>query len=179
MSDNADRLIARLYDDPAFRRLFHADPCAACRVYGLEELAGDFARWGAGVRALDGRESRSGLAAVMMGAAVEAIQEVAPNDVSARSGGTGRWVAVAQTSGAAADYPGDDADPREIAAWMGRYAERYGLPAELPVMAALVESELRNLPYGDRASLGYFQMQTSPLSGWTTTPATSSTRSSR
>ena len=178
MSDNADRLIARLYDDPAFRRLFHADPCAACRAYGLEELAGDFARWGAGARVLDGRESRSGLAAVMMGAAVEAIQEAAPNDLSARAGGTGRWVAVAQTSGAAADYPGDDADPREIAAWMGRYAERHGLPTELPVMAALAaESELRNLPTATARRSATARCRLS--SGSTTTPATPSTRSNR
>jgi hypothetical protein len=38
-----------------------------------------------------------------------------------------------------------------------------GLPPELPVMAALVESSLRNLPYGDRDSVGYFQMR---LSVW-------------
>src|SRR3954449_13344797 len=32
--------------------------------------------------------------------------------------------------------------------------------AELPVMAALVESNLQNVDHGDASSLGYFQMQT-------------------
>ena len=55
-------------------------------------------------------------------------------------------------------YPGDDAPKEQIAAWMGREAEKRGLPAELPVMAALVEANLQNLDYGDASSLGYFQM---------------------
>jgi NlpC/P60 family len=56
-------------------------------------------------------------------------------------------------------YPGDAAAPRQIAAWMGATARRAGLPAELPVMAALTESGMRNLPYGDADSVGYFQMR--------------------
>lgn len=35
------------------------------------------------------------------------------------------------------------------------------IPGELPVMAALVESGMRNLNYGDRDSVGFFQMRTS------------------
>src|SRR5262249_5594972 len=46
-------------------------------------------------------------------------------------------------------------------AWMGREAERAGLPPELPVMAALQESTLRNLTHGDRDSVGFFQMRVS------------------
>jgi hypothetical protein len=56
-------------------------------------------------------------------------------------------------------YPGDDASSAQIAAWMGANAERAGLPPELPVMAALTESGLRNLDYGDRDSVGFFQMR--------------------
>ncbi len=56
-------------------------------------------------------------------------------------------------------YPGDDASPQQIAAWMGAHAVRAGLPPELPVMAGLTESGLRNLPYGDRDSVGFFQMR--------------------
>jgi hypothetical protein len=41
-------------------------------------------------------------------------------------------------------YPGDRATPGALASWMGRGAKASGLPAELPVMAALVESGLRN-----------------------------------
>ena len=48
-----------------------------------------------------------------------------------------------------------------IAHWMARGVQDAGLPAELPVMAALVESGLRNLPYGDRDSVGFFQMRRS------------------
>jgi cell wall-associated NlpC family hydrolase len=58
-------------------------------------------------------------------------------------------------------YPGDNAPKDQIAAWMGRQAHKAGLPAELPIMAALTESGLTNVNYGDRDSLGYFQMRTS------------------
>jgi hypothetical protein len=56
-------------------------------------------------------------------------------------------------------YPGDQATPQQIAAWMGTRAAQAGLPPELPVMAALTESGLRNLNYGDRDSVGFFQMR--------------------
>ena len=58
-------------------------------------------------------------------------------------------------------YPGDNAPRSAIAAWMGQAAQRAGLPPELPVMAALVESGLKNDRFGDRDSLGFFQMRTS------------------
>ena len=57
-------------------------------------------------------------------------------------------------------YPGDAAPQAAIAAWMATGATAVGLPGELPVMGALVESELRNLNYGDADRLGYFQMRT-------------------
>jgi NlpC/P60 family len=56
-------------------------------------------------------------------------------------------------------YPGDNATPQQLAAWMGAHAQQAGLPPELPVMAALTESGLRNLSYGDRDSVGFFQMR--------------------
>ena len=71
---------------------------------------------------------------------------------------------------------------------MGDAAQRAGLPRELPVMAALVESGLKNDNYGDRDSLGFFQMRTSiwdhgKYAGFPKTPACScagsSTRPSR
>jgi cell wall-associated NlpC family hydrolase len=58
-------------------------------------------------------------------------------------------------------YPGDNAGQQAIAAWMARQAHKAGLPAELPIMAALTESGLKNDNYGDRDSLGFFQMRTS------------------
>ena len=54
-------------------------------------------------------------------------------------------------------YPGDDAAKDAIAQWMARGAMAAGLPGELPVMGALVESSLTNLAQGDRDSAGYFQ----------------------
>ncbi len=57
------------------------------------------------------------------------------------------------------DYPGDAASPQALAAWMGAHARRAGLPPALPVMAALTESGLHNLNYGDRDSVGFFQMR--------------------
>jgi cell wall-associated NlpC family hydrolase len=58
-------------------------------------------------------------------------------------------------------YPGDGAPPTAIAGWMAAAAERRGLPPELPVMAALTESGMRNLSYGDADSVGFFQMRES------------------
>jgi len=56
-------------------------------------------------------------------------------------------------------YPGDSAPPQDVAAWMAGQARKRGLPPELPIMAALVESGLRNLDHGDADSLGFFQMR--------------------
>jgi cell wall-associated NlpC family hydrolase len=58
---------------------------------------------------------------------------------------------------------------------MGQEAEKRGLPPELPVMAALTESGMRNLSYGDADSVGFFQMRTSvwdngPYAGYSTDP---------
>jgi hypothetical protein len=38
-------------------------------------------------------------------------------------------------------------------------AEVRGVPGELPVMRALVESGLKNLTYGDQDSVGFFAMR--------------------
>ncbi len=54
-------------------------------------------------------------------------------------------------------YPGDGAAKAAIAQWMARGAMAAGLPGELPVMGALVESSLNNLPQADRDTAGYFQ----------------------
>ncbi|MBN1528034.1 MAG: hypothetical protein JW895_03175 [Thermoleophilaceae bacterium] len=57
------------------------------------------------------------------------------------------------------EYPGDDAEKSAIARWMGGGAAAAGLPAELPVVAALVESGLVNLHSGDADAVGYFHMR--------------------
>jgi hypothetical protein len=58
-------------------------------------------------------------------------------------------------------YPGDDAPKSTLAAWMAYGASARGVPGELPVMAALVESNMTNLAAGDSDTAGYFQMRTS------------------
>jgi hypothetical protein len=59
-------------------------------------------------------------------------------------------------------YPGDGAPKERLARWMARAAAERGLPHELPVMAAIAESGLRNLR-GDSYH-GFFGMQGSPRS---------------
>jgi hypothetical protein len=66
---------------------------------------------------------------------------------------------VATAAAAAAALPVSDAGQVAVAHWMAQGARDAGLPGELPVMAALTESGLRNLAYGDRDSVGYFQMR--------------------
>ena len=56
-------------------------------------------------------------------------------------------------------YPGDSANREAIAAWMAARATADGLPPELPVMAALVESGLSNASNGNADSVGFFQMR--------------------
>jgi len=62
-------------------------------------------------------------------------------------------------------YPGDDAPKAAIAVWMARGAAARGIPGELPVMGALVESNLVNLKTGDADAKGYFQMREGIWSG--------------
>ena len=60
-------------------------------------------------------------------------------------------------------YPGDGAPKERIARWMARGAAERGLPPELPVMASLVESGLRNLR--GQSFHGFFGMHESLNTG--------------
>jgi hypothetical protein len=60
-------------------------------------------------------------------------------------------------------YPGDDAGRERIARWMARGAADRGIPHELPVMAGIAESGLRNLR-GESFS-GFFGMHESLNAG--------------
>ena len=86
---------------------------------------------------------------------------VAPDPAAAGGSGAADAAAAAAdvAGGGANPYPGDSAPKAEIAAWMGREAEKRGLPKQLPVMAALVESGVKNLNFGDADSVGFFQMR--------------------
>jgi hypothetical protein len=74
----------------------------------------------------------------------------------------GGGVASAQVCAAPA-YPGDTASREAIAQWMAYGAGAAGLPRELPVMGAIVESGLHNLAIADADADadGYFQTRTS------------------
>jgi hypothetical protein len=72
----------------------------------------------------------------------------------------GDAVAAIDPSRLPSGYPGDSAPKPALAAWMAAEAKKRGLPPELPVMASLVESGLHNDNFGDRDSVGYFQMRT-------------------
>jgi len=52
-------------------------------------------------------------------------------------------------------------DHRRVSTWMGKRAKAASLPAQLPIMAALVESGLRNLPPSAADCAGFFQMRVS------------------
>ena len=76
-----------------------------------------------------------------------------------RSAGPVADVPAPDLSGVPADYPGDDAGQAALAKWLAKQADKAGLPPELPVMAALVESGVKNLNFGDADSVGFFQMR--------------------
>ncbi len=59
------------------------------------------------------------------------------------------------------DYPGDDAGRKPIARWMARGAALRDVPQELPVMAGLAESGLRNLNTRGNSFAGFFSMHRS------------------
>lgn len=86
-----------------------------------------------------------------------------PEQVSESSGPSAQDAASADVaSPVTIDTPIDaDASQVAIAHWMAAGASAAGLPSELPVMAALVESGLSNIPYGDADSVGFFQMRQS------------------
>jgi cell wall-associated NlpC family hydrolase len=75
------------------------------------------------------------------------------------SGGDGSGAAEPDLGDVGSEYPGDDAPREQLALWMAAEAQRRGLPPELPVMAALVESGMQNLSGGDADSAGFFQMR--------------------
>lgn len=85
-----------------------------------------------------------------------AIEEALPADVPAAE-------VLAQAQAMALVPSAGDPSRIAVAHWLAEGATAAGIPAELPVMAALVESGLRNLPYGDRDSVGLFQMR---LGSW-------------
>jgi hypothetical protein len=62
-------------------------------------------------------------------------------------------------------YPGKGADREAIASWMARGAALRDVPEQLPVMAALAESGLRNLNKRGNPFAGFFSMHRSLSKG--------------
>ncbi|MDA0185773.1 NlpC/P60 family protein, partial [Solirubrobacter phytolaccae] len=108
---------------------------------------------------------------------LQAVVKKEPKAAAAQFASQPAAPGVAEVAAAAPGaYPGDTAPKDQIAAWMAAEAEKRGLPPELPVMAGLVESGLKNLNYGDADSLGFFQMRVSiwdsgPYKGFSSDPA--------
>ena len=71
-------------------------------------------------------------------------------------------------------YPGKHAQRKTIASWMAREAALRDVPEELPVMAALAESGLRNLNKRGNPFAGFFSMHrslnTGPYRGFPKSP---------
>lgn len=85
----------------------------------------------------------------------------ATSTVAVTAPGTTITVPNTNTCTSPIPYPGDAGAPAAIAEWMARGARARRVPGELPVMAALVESGLRNLVAGDTDRAGYFGMRVS------------------
>jgi hypothetical protein len=82
----------------------------------------------------------------------------APATASAQSGGA---PVPGPGDPCPAAYPGDDAGRKPIARWMARGAAVRDLPEQLPVMAGLAESGLRNLHTKGNPFSGFFSMHRS------------------
>jgi hypothetical protein len=98
------------------------------------------------------------LRSVAVGAALGALL-VSPAPALAQGGAP----APDFTEPCPAVYPGDGATKERIARWMARRAAERGMPHELPVMAGIAESGLRNLRGGSYH--GFFGMHESLNSG--------------
>jgi hypothetical protein len=92
----------------------------------------------------------------LLGAAVAVLAAAAP--AGAQGGGT---PVPGPGDPCPASYPGDDAKRAPIAHWMARGAAVRDVPQELPVMAGLAESGLRNLNTKGNPFAGFFSMHRS------------------
>jgi hypothetical protein len=97
-----------------------------------------------------------------MVAAVLALPAILAPTSSAQSGGT---PVPGPGDPCPAAYPGDDAEQKAIARWMARGVAMRDLPQELPVMAGLAESGLRNLRHPGGSFFGFFGMHRSLNAG--------------
>jgi hypothetical protein len=97
-----------------------------------------------------------------MVAAVLALPALLAPSASAQSGGTSVPGPGDPCPGV---YPGDDSEQEPIARWMARGAALRDLPQELPVMAGLAESGLRNLRHPGGSFFGFFGMHSSLNAG--------------
>jgi hypothetical protein len=153
--ERSAELIERLLGDPQLRRRFRSDPATVLVEAGLPELAAGLGPGRRAMMTLELRESRSSLAGMMVAAAAEgvdfahfaerAVPDLAHDPAAHPQAAHHQPAAQAPVTpvpepGSVLSYPGDQATPQQLAAWMGARAQQAGLPPELPVMAALTES---------------------------------------
>ena len=102
-----------------------------------------------------GGDAPAGAAPPVTPAAPAAVDQAAGSG----SGGVADAAAAAVGAGGANPYPGDDATKAQLAAWMGREAEKRGLP-EAAAGHGLARRVRRQEPhFGDADSVGFFQMR--------------------
>jgi hypothetical protein len=92
----------------------------------------------------------------LLGVVVALLAAAAP--ASAQTGGT---PVPGPGDPCPATYPGDDATRKPVVRWMARAASLRDVPEELPVMAGLAESGLRNLNRRGNPFAGFFSMHRS------------------
>jgi cell wall-associated NlpC family hydrolase len=71
--ERATQLLERLLTDPLLRADFRKRPATTCRAFELDDLADELETGARGTATIEQRESRSGMAGVMIAAAVEGV----------------------------------------------------------------------------------------------------------
>ena len=159
-------LATRMDCDVAFRSAVTTDPLSTLTQAGLPETLVEPFLFALAARSdlLEGAEwdvvahawpPKPALVAVLAALLFAGAAPTAVPDAAAATAGA----AASAVTAAVQPYPGDHAGKADIAKWMAARAAAAGLPPELPVMAALVESNLENVTYGDTHSVGFFAME--------------------
>ena len=146
----------------------------AARIRGLaadlDALAGDLVRAGANLdlRARLAEASQAGATTTTVASIPAPPPQLPvrapriPTVTLPQGGGRARCSPTRSAHGSGAPpHPVGAASQQDVACWLAAQSRSAGAPGELLVMAALTESGGKNLAYGDRDSVGYFQIRPS------------------